>query len=170
MSNFKEVSSLDADVTIAIGKVDKKTKKAYPKQAEGFYLGKRMVNGTRGESQLHFLQTPEGNLGVWGTTDLNRKLGQVPLRTMVRITSTGSKATPKGDMFTYKVETDSTNTIEVDTLSAGSNTVNEGTDYAEEVDADDNAGDDAQAAALAAAEARKAAVLARLNGNKNAKR
>ena len=110
---FSEVSSLDADVTVALGKTDKKTGKPYPKQAEGYYLGKREVESKRGASFLHFLQTSKGNLGVWGTMDLNRKLSQVVPGTMVRITSTGTKATPNGEMYTYKVESDKTNTIEV---------------------------------------------------------
>jgi hypothetical protein len=110
---FTEVASLDADVTVALGKINKATGKPYPKQAEGYYLGNRKVNNTRGESTLHFLQTADGNLGVWGTTDLDRKLGQVDAGTMVRITSTGKKATPNGDMYTYKVEADNDNTIEV---------------------------------------------------------
>ncbi len=110
---FSEVQGLDADVTVALGKVDKKSGKPYPKQAEGYYLGNRKVENKRGESVLHFLQTSKGNLGVWGTTDLNRKLSQVNSGTMVRITSTGTKPTPNGDMYTYKVESDKTNTIEV---------------------------------------------------------
>lgn len=117
---FSEVTSLDADVTIAIGKKDKQGK-PYPKSAEGYYLGSRSVESKRGESKLHFLQTAKGNLGVWGTTDLNRKLGQAKPGSMVRITSTGTKPTPNGDMYTYKVEVDSENTIQVDSsLSAPS--------------------------------------------------
>lgn len=132
---FTEVASLDADVTVALGKVDKKTGKPYPKQAEGYFLGTRTVENKRGESKLHFLQTAKGNLGVWGTTDLNRKLGQVKPGTMIRITSTGTKSTPNGDMYTYKVEQDQTNSIEVaadETVYAGG--MDEATDY---VDSDD---------------------------------
>ena len=110
---FKTVQSLDADVTVALGKKDKKTGKPYPKQAEGYYLGSRTVDSKKGESKLHFLQTAKGNLGVWGTTDLNRKLAQVIAGTMIRITSTGTKPTPNGDMYTYNVEQDSEQTIEV---------------------------------------------------------
>lgn len=36
---FKEVASLDADVTVALGKKDPNGK-PYPKQAEGYYLGR----------------------------------------------------------------------------------------------------------------------------------
>src|ERR1700722_4366039 len=110
---FKEVQSLDADVTVALGKADKETGKPYPKTAEGYYLGKRTVENKRGESQLHFLQSALAygdlglkvgqNLGIWGTTDLNRKLSEVKPGTMVRVTSTGTKPTPNGDMYTYRV-------------------------------------------------------------------
>jgi hypothetical protein len=113
---FKTVASLDADVTVALGKKNKETGKPYPKQAEGYYLGSRAVESKRGNSKLHFLQTSEGNLGVWGTTDLDRKLGQVVHGTMIRITSTGTKETPKGDMYMYKVEVDGDNTIDVSGL------------------------------------------------------
>lgn len=165
---FKEVASLDAEVTIAIGKTDKNGK-AFPKQAEGYYLGSRTVESKRGESKLHFLQTAKGNLGVWGTTDLNRKLLQAPVGTMVRITSTGTKPTPNGDMYTYRVEQDTDNTIEVANLEAGSATSASDETFVNE---DDNDDEDVEAevdavAERAAAEARKAAVLARLNGNKS---
>jgi hypothetical protein len=173
---FKELSSLDADVTVALGKKDK-TGKPYPKQAEGFYLGSRTVENKRGESKLHFLQTAKGNLGVWGTTDLNRKLGQAPVGSMVRVTSTGTKPTPNGDMYTYKVEVDSENTIEVS--GAESNEISNGRDGgydasdsygSEDTDggSDEEEGEDednGQASALAAAE-RKAKVEALLRGGK----
>lgn len=155
---FKEVASLDAEVTIAIGKKDGQGK-PYPKQAEGYYLGSRTVENKRGPSVLHFLQTHKGNLGVWGTTDLNRKLGQAKLGSMVRVTSTGTKPTPNGEMYTYKVEVDPENSIDVQDLSAGSSTVgaSDTTDY-DDTDSDDsNDADEFQAAALAAAE-RKAKV------------
>lgn len=165
---FQEVASLDADVTVALGKVDKKGK-AYPKSAEGYYLGSRKVQNKRGESTLHFLQTSEGNLGVWGTTDLNRKLNQAVPGTMVRITSTGTKPTPNGDMYTYKVEQDKANTIEVAALSEGSSTAGEDTSYSNDEDSDDTDEDaDYEAATLAKAkqEAALAKVRATLNKNK----
>ncbi len=176
---FETVASLDADVTVALGKKNKQTGKDYPKQAEGYYLGNRQVEGKRGPSTLHFLQTAKGNLGVWGTTDLNRKLSAVPVGTMVRVTSTGTKATPKGDMFTYKVEVDKENTIEVEIQASAAD--DEDTTETSDSDDDDgevynNGGQDddqdadevAQAQALAAAE-RKAKVDALLRGNKGSK-
>lgn len=162
--SFQEVSSLDAEVTVALGKKDKQGK-PYPKSAEGYYLGNRTVENKRGESKLHFLQTPKGNLGIWGTTDLNRKLLQAAVGTMVRITSTGTKPTPNGDMYTYKVEQDKTNTIEVADLSAGTVAADSDETYVDEDSGDAESSetdeDAAQVAALAAAE-RKAKVLAQL--------
>ncbi len=157
---FEEVVSLDADVTIAIGKKDK-SGKAYPKSAEGYYLGSRAVTNKRGESKLHFLQTEAGNLGVWGTTDLNRKLAQVVPGTMVLITSTGTKPTPNGDMYTYSVKRDPTNTIDVRALEAASDTDASDEGFTEEETNDESDADESQTLALAAAE-RKAKVEALL--------
>lgn len=183
---FKEVASLDADVTVALGKRDKKTGKAYPKSAEGYYLGSRKVKSRKGDSVLHFLQTKTGNLGVWGTTDLNRKLSQVPAGTMVRVTSTGMKPTPNGDMYVYKVEQDTDNSIEVNLAQetapaddgaedtgddagydAGGDSEDDGENEDYSAAADDE--DDSQTAALAAAEAaaRKAKVDAILKAGKS---
>lgn len=161
---FTDVSSLDADVTVALGKKDK-TGKPYPKQAEGYYLGSRTVQNKRGDSQLHFLQTAKGNLGIWGTTDLNRKLSQVTVGTMVNITSTGTKPTPNGDMYTYRVQQDKNNTIEVG--DAGGDTAGYVDSNESHDDAYDDGGDedDNQNAALQAAEraARQAKVQEVLN-------
>jgi hypothetical protein len=116
---FKEVSSLDADTVIALGGQDKKTKKANAKQIEGYYLGSRTVADKKkkdGKSYIHVFQTAEGNTGVWGKTDLDRKLLAVTPGTMTRATHTGFRETPNGDMYTYKVEVDSENTIDVSDL------------------------------------------------------
>jgi len=163
---FTEVSSLDADVTVALGKTNKETGKPYPKSAEGYYLGSRKVENKRGESFLHFLQTSKGNLGVWGTTDLNRKLGQVTPGTMVRVTSTGTKPTPNGDMYTYKVEVDKGNTIEVAGNEAQYEAAGDSSDESyvastTSYDEDDGSDDADQAAELAALE-RKAKLEALL--------
>jgi hypothetical protein len=176
---YEEVTSLDADVVVALGKRDKKTGKEYPKQAEGYYLGNRTVQNKRGESLIHFLKTPKGNLGLWGTTDLNKKLSQIAAGTMVRVTSTGTKPTPNGDMYTYKVEADKSNTIEVSVASAeaaddsgsdetayeaGSSYEGDG-DAASDEDGDDN--EAVYAAAAVSAAERKAKVEALLRGAKS---
>lgn len=115
---FKEVQSLDAEITIALGGVDKKTKKANPKQIEGYYLGFRQVDGGKYSklANIYFFQTPKGNVGVWGKTDLNRKMTTATPGCMLRVTHAGMKATPNGDMHTYKVEIDEENTIDVSAL------------------------------------------------------
>lgn len=169
--SFQEVASLDAEVTVALGKRNKATGKDYPKQAEGYYLGSRSVQNKRGESKIHFLKTEKGNLGVWGTTDLDRKLAQVPNGTMVRITSTGTKPTPNGDMYTYKVEQDASNAIEVQISAAPAYADDSEEESSDDVgtsytDADDE--DAAQSVALAAAE-RKAKVEALFKGAGKAK-
>lgn len=170
---FREVSSLDAEVVVALGKKDKATGKPYPKQAEGYYLGTRVVENKRGESKIHFLQTANGNLGLWGTTDLNRKLANVAIGTMVRVTSTGTKPTPNGDMYMYRVELDSDNTIEV----AAEQTTTAYSDADEDVDgyvvADETTPDEDEeqtAALLAAEKAAKAAKVQEIMNRKVAKK
>lgn len=167
--SFKEVSSLDAEVVVALGKKDKTTGKPYPKTAEGYFLGSRTVENKRGESKIHFLQTPKGNLGIWGTTDLNRKLGQAPVGSMVRVTSTGTKPTPNGEMYTYKVEVDSDNSIEV---SAQEDASFVGADSSEDEDTEetnDYTSEKPENYSAKAAAEERAAKVAALLGTKKAK-
>lgn len=113
---FKEVQTLDADVTISIGGKNKKTGKANPTKAEGYFLGTRQVKSPKaknGLAALHFFSTPKGNLGVWGKTDMDRKLATATPGMMVRVSFEKMVPTPNGDMYKYKVEVDETNTIEV---------------------------------------------------------
>ena len=135
---FKEVQSLDAGTTIALGGINKKTGKANPKSVEGFYLGARTVESKMsrsGECSIHFFQTENGNIGVWGKTDLDRKLKNVVPGTMVRASFTGTQPVPgKQDMYKYRVEIDESNTIEV----AGAELENYGDD--EETDLDEEEG------------------------------
>lgn len=175
---FQELNTLDADTTIALGGVNKKTGKKNPTKAEGYYLGYRKVDSAKsksGQAFLHFLQTPTGNIGVWGKTDLDRKLTQVTPGVMVRINQTGTVPTPNGTMYKYKVEVDPDNTIDVNFDSGNDNG---GADEAANDDINyDNAGsgqtydngaeeDEAQNAALAAATKarRQAEVQAILSG------
>lgn len=118
---FKEVQSLEADVTIALGGRNKKTGKDNPKSVEGYYLGKREVASAKsrnGKASIYYFQTSKGNVGVWGKTDLDRKMGSVTPGNMTRITQSGTRPTPNGDMYTYKVEQDTENSIEVSLLEA----------------------------------------------------
>lgn len=163
--SFTEVASLDADVVVALGKKDK-SGNPYPKQAEGYYLGARTVENKRGPSQIFFLQTVKGNLGIWSTTDLARKLAQVPVGTMVRITSTGTKTVPTGEMYTYKVEIDSSNAIEVSAAAANTTSNADGgfnSDADEEyIDEGLDTSEDEEAEALANAAAEAAARKAKV--------
>ncbi len=125
---FKELQTLDADNVIALGGKNKKTGKSNPSSVEGYYLGNRKVDSKKsknGFAYIHFFQTPKGNVGVWGKTDLDRKLLGVEPGTMVRATFAGMKPTPNGDMYTYKVEQDTDERIEVDLAS--NNTESEST-------------------------------------------
>ena len=115
---FQEVASLDAEVTISLGGVNRKTGKKNPTSVEGYYLGSRTVENKKGESKIHFFQTQKGNIGVWGKTDSDRKLAGIEPGTMTRISFDKMQATPNGEMYKYKVEVDSANTIDVAGLSA----------------------------------------------------
>lgn len=120
---FKTVTDLSADNTVALGGTNRKTGKTNPTSAEGYYLGSREVDSQKsktGKAKIHVFQTPKGNLGVWGKTDLDRKMESVVLGAMTRITYTGMQETKNNPMYKYKVEVDDTNTIEVSSLSAGS--------------------------------------------------
>jgi hypothetical protein len=113
---FKEVQDLDAEVTVAIGGLNRKTGKPNPTKAEGYYLGTKQTVSKKSRSgfaALHILQTPKGNLGVWGKTDLDRKMANVTPGTMIRVSANGKVSTPNGDMYKFKVEVDAENTIEV---------------------------------------------------------
>lgn len=141
---FKELQSLDADVTITLGGVDKKTKKANPKQIEGYYLGKREVKGGKFTKpgkldSIHYFQTSAGNVAVWGKTDLDRKMQAAPPGAMLRATHVGMTPTPNGDMHKYKVEVDEDNTIDVSgfaTPEPTNNVLSANFDDSNEVDED----------------------------------
>ncbi len=113
---FKEVLDLDCETTTALGGINKKTGRPNPKQIEGYYLGVKKTESKKsknGVANLYIFQTQAGNTGVWGKTDLDRKMSSVVAGSMVRVTQNGSVPTPNGDMYKYKVEIDTANTIEV---------------------------------------------------------
>lgn len=167
--SFKEVATLDADKVIALGGVDKQNKnKPNPKSAEGYYLGSRKVESKKaksGYSYIHYLQTETGNLGVWGKTDLDRKLLSVSPGTMVRINQTGTRPTPNGPMYVYKVEVDSENIIDVgDLANEGTGTSSEETEdqYESEEEAQEESEDELPArAASASKQSEVSAILKR---------
>ena len=119
---FTEISSLDCETTTALGGRNKEGK-PNPTQVEGYYIGSKDVESRKsktGKAKLHVLLTAKGNLGVWGKTDLDRKMLNVTPGVMVRITQNGKVPTPNGEMYKFKVEVDSENTTEVSVQNAGS--------------------------------------------------
>lgn len=165
---YKKVQSLDADTTISLGGKNRKTGKANPQEVEGYYLGSRKVEDSKkksGYSYIHIFQTQNGNLGVWGKTDLDRKLLTVTPGTMTLAAFEKMVPTPNGEMYRYEVSVDADNTIEVAAVSSAdaSSDYVENSESEEYVDAGADDEDEAQTAALAAAE-RKAKVDALLRG------
>lgn len=121
---FKEVNDLSTDTTISLGGTNRKTGKTNPKSIEGYYLGKREVQDNKkksGISYIYIFQTPKGNVGVWGKTDLDRKMSGVTPGTMVRASHVGMTQTPNGEMYKYRVEFDEENTIEVSAENSSGN-------------------------------------------------
>jgi len=107
---FKEIS--DSDTTISLGGTNKKTGKPNPVSITGYYLGTREVKTEYGLAQLHNLQTETGTVGVWGKTDLNKKMTAVPAGAMIRITQNGMmKMAGRNSMYKYKVEVDTDDTL-----------------------------------------------------------
>lgn len=166
---FQEVNSLETDTTTQLGGVNRKTNKKNPTSIEGYLLGSKKVDSTKSKSgfaYLHVLQTSSGNVGVWGKTDMDRKLLTVPAGSMIRVTHTGMQATKNGEMYKYKVEVDADNTIEVSSSAeTEESNSHSGSSFESVEDEDDSENEEEalQAAALAAAE-RKAKVAALLGG------
>jgi len=113
---FKTVSDLSTDNAIALGGANRKTGKANPTTITGYFIGSKDVDSPKsktGKAKLHVFQTPEGNVGVWGKTDLDLKLRNAQPGALTRVTFTGMQETKNNPMYKYKVEVDTENTIEV---------------------------------------------------------
>lgn len=114
---FQTVADLDCSTTTALGGKNKEGK-ANPTTITGYFIGTRKVESKKsktGDASLHVLQTPKGNVGVWGKTNLDSKMKGVTPGVMVRITFTGMVETRNNPMYKYKVEVDAENAIEVAT-------------------------------------------------------
>jgi len=178
---FKNINDLSTDTTISLGGFNKKLRKDNPTSIEGYFLGSRQIPDTKkksGISYIHVFQTANGNVGVWGKTDMDRKLTSATPGVMTRVSFDKMVATTNGEMYKYIVAVDEENTIEVSGAGNGANAgagADEDYDYAagsgggggyeaeEEQGEDDE--DALQAQALAAAE-KRAKVEALLKGNK----
>lgn len=178
---FKEVQDLGTDTVIAIGGFNKKTRKDNPTGIEGYYLGSRSVTSAKskgGKAKIHVFQTPKGNVGVWGKTDLDQKLGSVTPGTMTQVKFDKMVPSKNGEMYKFKVAVDTENTIEV-TAAAATEETTETSDYNTDADYDtgpvDEETDEADAeleaqqaaASLAAAKERQARVQAQINKRKS---
>lgn len=166
---YKQLTDLNADVTVSLGGTNRKTGKKNPGQVEGYYLGKREIADTKkksGVSYIYFFQTAEGNIGVWGKTDLDNKLGQASIGHMTLVKFEKMVETPKGEMYRYSVAQDADNTIEV-AAPAEASSSNDDSNYGDDVEAGDDEDDTstlvAAAAANRSAEERRAKVQALLN-------
>lgn len=156
---YEEITDLGTDTVTAIGGVNKKTNKPNPTSIEGYFLGSREVPSAMsktGFAKIHVFQTPKGNEGVWGKTDLDIKLAGVTPGTMTLVKFDRMQANKgKQPMYKYKVSVDKDNTIEVAGTSVVGNaeTVESDETYAGNSsgyqDTDDGADDAAQAAELA---------------------
>lgn len=150
---FKEVEDFTGAETIRLGGRDKKTGKANPTKVEGYYLGtKKGIKSRFGDSQLHFFQTTAGIVGVWGKTDLDRKIASAQAGQLTRVEYTGKTVPSKkgNDMVIFKVSLHPSDFIEVN--SAMTQSLNdEGTEDAgtfgdtEELAVADDMGDEEEA-------------------------
>lgn len=171
---FKTLTDLSADQMIKLGGSDRKTGKKNPTQIEGYFLGSRAVETSKGAATIHVFQTPKGSVGVWGKTDMNNQLGRVPSGAMTRVSFTGMVATKNGEMYKYKTEVDADNTIEVETSPSPLPRGSSNDDYEEsepvnswgaeeEDDGNNNGEEDYVPAKVAASSDRKAKVEALLS-------
>lgn len=113
---FKQVSDLSTDNAIALGGFNRKTNKENPTTITGYFIGSKEVDSPKsknGKAKLHVFQTAQGNVGVWGKTDLDQKLRSAQVGALTRVTFTGMQETKNNPMYKYKVEVDTENTIEV---------------------------------------------------------
>lgn len=141
---FKTVSDLSTDNAIALGGFNKKTRADNPTSVTGYFIGSKEVDSPKsktGKAKLHVFQTAEGNIGVWGKTDLDQKLRAAQVGALTRVTFTGMQETKNNPMYKYKVEIDSDNTIDVAPGIEGEAGQSEDTDYADDGFSDDEADD-----------------------------
>ncbi len=144
---FQEVTDLSCEVTVSLGGVNKKTNKPNPTKLEGYYLGYREVDSKMNpgkKDRIHAFQTQKGNVGVWGKTDLDRKLDAAIVGALTRVSFDKMVPSARGSMYKFKVEIDKENVIE--TLQSDSNVSasNESFDDSSAYEADDEVSFDSE--------------------------
>lgn len=109
----KKVIDLNADKTIKFGNPQRQPG-ALPKGStfEGYYIGAKQVTTSMGPSTLHVFQTDKGNVGIWGSAQLNAKLSSLHgMKTFIKFVN--EVKVPKGTMKNFEVEYDDEDTIDV---------------------------------------------------------
>ena len=112
---YKEKVSLDAESSISLGGINKKTGQKNPTKIEGYYRGFKPVETDYGPAKLHIFQTAQGNVGVWGKSVSNKLLTSELIGQMVELSFTGMGKPAKGRQAAYefKVRHDEDNRIDV---------------------------------------------------------
>ena len=141
---YETVTALECDTVIALGGVDKKTRKANPTKIEGYFLGSKKVTSKMSKSGfdfIHVFQTPKGNIGVWNRGNMKSQLDVVDPGTMTLMTFKGMAPGKYGDTYKYTVQRDKDNTIDVGLIASSASEEVE----AEEVEAQGLAEEDQEA-------------------------
>lgn len=92
-----------------------------PTSIEGYYLtSKDTPDSGYGPGKLHIFMTKEGNVGVWGKTNINRLLTDDLKGKMCLLTFTGMGPKRKGrnPAYEYELQFDRSNTVDVTHLAA----------------------------------------------------
>lgn len=110
---YKKKIDARTDNTIQLG--GEKDGIKNPTTIEGYYLGSKSVDGDYGPGKLHIFNTSEGNIGVWGKTNLNHLLSPENVGQMCLVTFTGMGKAKKGrrPAYEYSLQYDEENTIDV---------------------------------------------------------
>lgn len=125
---FKKVVTLSTDKAIQLGGKDA------PTSVLGYYLGAKNVESDFGPGKLHVFQTAEGNIGVWGKSNLNAQLSEGLIGQMCQVQFSGMGKAQKGRKppYLFTVEHDEDDTIDVSSVTASS--ASEEPDYGDNAD------------------------------------
>ncbi len=137
---YEEINDLGAEKSFALGGIrkDKKTGKKFknPKEVEGYYMGAKTVQlpGQDKPSKLHVFQGEvkndkgetifTGTAGIWGKTDLDRKLGSAKIGVMTKayfdkMQDPAQVKPGRQPMYLYKSFQDPQNTTGVEDIVGG---------------------------------------------------
>lgn len=113
---YKTKFSGNADKAIKLGGTNNETGRANPTSLEGYFLGSKNTKSAHGPGKLHIFQTPEGTVGVWGTSKLNDLMTSDIVGQMCEVTFTGMippRVKGRKPAYGYKVRHDEDNTTDV---------------------------------------------------------